>query len=543
MNKVIAFFSARYTSILAIIISVIIRVISVLFVSFYGRDKMILVLQSKSLLNGKGLGVPQYLTSDTITPVYNYTPFWPPGYPILLAPFLKLFNGNIYWATTTLDIIAGISLIFIIRKICKQIGFSTAAINIMTLITGCFEYPFINESLPTDTISVVFFLMGLSLLIKTSATDRFSFKLILTTSLLLFSPCIFRYNYPFISLAAIMGLLFIAFIKGDKVLKRKGWLLLLLTSTFIIVFLFIIKLTTGQAAYAAPAQRGFYPENIIHWFPVIPSALINIAFLTSQAIHLGGIPFTSSMQWLEIINVVATFTLLTFFIVIVCKKKTLLNLSPFKLFYLLGGFACLAVFVLLGYMSFTYKMQTGLFNDWNYVYEPRYFAFVVLFLQLGLIAWLFSDQQTYIAKNLFTKIIAGVCLVALFVEISHNIYFYAKVAVNYKKYKSAVYREQDYSYFISLINELGQRYPGYEIWSAAPGDNFFQYLATYHGYIGIADPGSFKSGMIKVKKKTVLALMLYDHEVREYASFLSSSVILQSKKIDYSNFYLIELKP
>ena len=353
---------------------------------------MLLVLQSKSLLNGKGLGIPQYLTSDTITPVYNYTPFWPPGYPILLAPLLKLFNYNIYWATTTLDIIASISLIFIIRRICKQIGFSTAAINIMTLITGCFEYPFINESLPTDTISVVLFLIGLSLLIKTSSTNRFSFKLLLATSLLLFSPCIFRYSYPAISLAAIIGLLFIAFIKGDMVLKRKGWMLLLLTSTYIIFFLFIIKLTTGELAYAAPTERGFYPENIIHWFPVIPSAFINISFLTSQAIHLASIPFKSSMQWLEIINVLATFALLTFFFVVVCKKKTLPDLPPLRLFFLLGGFTSLGVFVLLGYMSFTYKMQTGLFNNWNYVYEARYFAFVVLFLQLGLIAWLFTNK-------------------------------------------------------------------------------------------------------------------------------------------------------
>ena len=52
-----------------------------------------------------------------------------------------------------------------------------------------------------------------------------------------------------------------------------------------------------------PTERGFYPENIVHWFPVVPSSFINIAFLTSQAIHVAGISFKTSMQWLEIINV------------------------------------------------------------------------------------------------------------------------------------------------------------------------------------------------------------------------------------------------
>ena len=542
MNKVIAFFSTRYTSILIIVISVITRTVNVLFVSFYGRDKMIVVLQSKSLLNGNGLGIPQYLTSDTITPVYDYTPFWPPGYPIVLAPFLRAFNYNIYWATTTLDILAAIALIFVVRKICKQIGFPVAAVNIMTLITGCFEYTFINESLPTDTISVVFFLIGLSLLIGTSAMNQFSFKNVLITSWFLFFPCIFRYSYPVISMAAILGLLFIAFIKQDLFLKKKGWWLLTFTSIFIVVFLLIIKLNTGQVAYAAQTPRGYYPENIIHWFPFIPSAFINIAFLTSQAIHLAGIPFQSSMQGLEIINVFATSILVVYFVIVVFKKKTHENAAALKLFFVVGGFASLGVLVLLGYMSFTYKTQTGAFNNWNYVYEPRYFAFVILFLQIGLVGWLFANQSI-IRKNVFTKIIAGICVFALIVEISHNLYFYAKVASSFKEYKSAVYREQDYSYFISLLNEIEERYPGYEIWSAAPGDNFYQYLATYQGYVGIADPESFRNGKITVKKRTLLALMLYDHEIREYQSFLSSSATLQNKKISNSNFYLIELKP
>ena len=503
---------------------------------------MILVLQSQSLLNGKGLGVPEYLTSDTITPVYNYTPFWPPGYPILLAPFLKLFNYDVYWATTTFDIIVSICLIFVIRKICRQIGFSIAAINLMTLITGCFEYTFINESLPTDTISVVLFLIGLSFLIKMSLTKSLSFGTLLATSFILFSPCIFRYNYPAISLAAVAGLLFIAYMRKDALLKKKGWFLLFFTGLFICIFLFITKLSTGQAGYAAPTERGFFPENLVHWFPFIPSAFMNLAFLTSQAIHLINLSLQSSLRLLEIINVIATLILLIYFIPILSRKKMYQDITALKLFFVLGGFASLGLFALLGFMSVTYKIQIGIFSNWNYVYEARYFAFVVLYLQMGFIAWLFTDKPV-IKRNVLTKTIASFCLIVLLIEISHNIYFHTKVALNYKKYKSAVYREEDYSYYISLMSDIKNKYPGYEIWATAPGDNFYQYLATYHGYIGIADPDSFKSGAIKVKNRTILLLMLYDHLVKEYEPFLSASTILENKKISYSNFYVVELKP
>jgi hypothetical protein len=65
-----------------------------------------------------------------------------------------------------------------------------------------------------------------------------------------------------------------------------------------------MKLLTGYAGYATPTERGFYPENIVHWFPVVPSSFINIAFFTSQAIQVARIPFKASMRWLEIINVI-----------------------------------------------------------------------------------------------------------------------------------------------------------------------------------------------------------------------------------------------
>src|SRR6186713_781716 len=201
MNKLFALLSTRYTSIVIIFLSIVIRIINVLFVSYYGVDKMFLVLQSKSLMEGKGLGVPQYFISNTVTPVYDFTPLWPPGYPILLAPLLKLFNYNIYWATTTLDIIFCVALIFVIRKICRQIGLPIVAINIMTLIAGCFEYTFINESLPTDSISIVLFLIGFSQLIKLLTAKDLSIKKSILVSFLLFLPCFFRYNYPAISLA------------------------------------------------------------------------------------------------------------------------------------------------------------------------------------------------------------------------------------------------------------------------------------------------------------------------------------------------------
>jgi hypothetical protein len=187
-------------------------------------------------------------------------------------------------------------------------------------------------------------------------------------------------------------------------------------------------------------------------------------------------------------------------------------------------------------------MQMGFANTWTYVYEPRYFAFAVLFFQIAFLSWYFIYFKKILAKNIFVKILY-LCFFILFGEVAHDIYFHSKVALNYKKYKSAVYREQDFSYYISLIENIKDKYPDHEIWATAPGDDFYSYLATYHGYIGIADANNLKTNTVKVKTRTLLILMLYDHEINAYQNFLSGNTMLHNERVSNSNFYQIELKP
>src|SRR5262245_57266812 len=125
---------ARAASVICLLISLSCRIVNILFVSFIGRDKITLMQQSKNLLEGKGLSLARYYVQNNETPTYDFTPYWPPSYPILLAPFLKIFNYDIYWATTTLDLLFAIAFIFLVRKIVIELNFPSTSINIITLI-------------------------------------------------------------------------------------------------------------------------------------------------------------------------------------------------------------------------------------------------------------------------------------------------------------------------------------------------------------------------------------------------------------------------
>src|SRR5687767_4569632 len=74
MNRIFSFLNTKPASVIIIILALVERIINILYVSFAGRDKMLLVLQSKSFLDGKGLSIPQYFISNLETPVYDFTP-------------------------------------------------------------------------------------------------------------------------------------------------------------------------------------------------------------------------------------------------------------------------------------------------------------------------------------------------------------------------------------------------------------------------------------------------------------------------------------
>jgi hypothetical protein len=301
-----------------------------------------------------------------------------------------------------------------------------------------------------------------------------------------------------------------------------------------------MKITTGHAGYAAPTERGFFPENIVHWFPAVPSSFINLAFLTSQVIHFADISFENSMLILEVINAISILLLAIFLLRLFFKKSFYVSIGPFEWFLVLGFAACVILFGVLGYVSLTYAVQKGFLHDWNYVYEPRYFAFANIFLQIAFIGWISLYRPS---KNVFLRLIVSALSLLLFIEVSHNIYFHTKVALNFKKYKSGVYREKDYSMFFSLMKNLEKKYQADEIWVAAPGDNFYYYTGTYLDHRGISNVADLKNNFPSVKKKTILVFVLYNNEVAAYNDFLLNNGAVLYGKAGFTNFYTIELNP
>lgn len=535
--RFISLFNTRTASAICILVALAYRIANVIYVSYLGRDKIILMQQSKNLLQGKGLSIERYYTSNLEMPIYDFTPFWPPGYPIVLAPFLKIFGYDLYWATISVDIVSVAAFIFIVRKILFEIEFPLPAVNIITLITGCFEYAFIYESAPTDILSFVLFLTGLLFILRSVRENEPKYLNLVIASIFLFLPCTFRYSYPPLSIAVPIGLVFIGWYQKNSAFIKKGLVSLAVISLLIITFLISLKTKTGSAGYIVDTGRGFFPENFIHWTPFIVESFINKTFATSQLINRTGISVSQGLFVLKTLNAVFFIGLAFVSIYLFSRRRVFKTTISFENFLLIGFFISAATCISLSYLTLTFRPQPG----WgNYQEEPRYFMFINLYLQIAFVGWIFLYSSW--KKSLSKKIIISVFSLLLFIEVTHNIYFQTKATLSPHKYVSP-YEEQDYVYFINLIKSSARENPGTEIYVIADNDELFLLLTNYLGHKGIYDGFNLVKALPSVKRKTILILALYDNQIADYKSFITAQNAKFLTNINQVNFYRVDLLP
>ncbi|HEU4861466.1 MAG TPA: hypothetical protein VFT15_16590 [Chitinophagaceae bacterium] len=535
--RFISLLNTKTATVICILIAVSCRIVNVLFVSFIGRDKIILMQQSRNLLEGKGLSIARYFIQNTETPVYDYTPFWPPGYPMLLAPFLKIFDYDVYWATTSLDLIFAVAFIFLVRKIVIELNFPAAAVNIMTLVAGCFDYAFISKSLPTDIPAFVLFLVGLLMFIRIIKNEKFQGLHLFLASIFLFLPCTFRYSYPPLSIGVPLAVIFLGWHLKRGMLRKKGFISLVIVSALVITFLVLLKNLTGSAGYIVDTGRGFFPENFIHWTPFVTESFINRIFSTSQLINKTGISVRQSLRILELLSAGLSIGLIIVFFLLFFKKNFFKQGSYFSNFLLIGFIISAATCASLIYLTITYKPQPS----WgNYLGEPRYFMFINLFLQIAFIGWVFLYPSW--KKSTFQKAVVLIFSLILFIEITHNIYFHTKVVISPGKYV-APDEEPDYVYFISVTDSISRSNPDADILVVSDNDEFFPLMTNYLGHKGIYDGDNMLKTGPAVNRKTILILALYDMEMAKYQSFLTERKAQFLNRVGFVNFYKVELLP
>ena len=525
-----------------LVTAIVCRVINIFYFSHVGGDKVTIALFSKNFLEGKGFSIPQYFVADPETQINDPAPLWPPGYPLLLSGLLKLFNYNLYWATTTIDLIAAIALIFIIRNLCILLDFTGAAVNIATLVAGCFGYSFIDASQATDLVTLTLLFFGLYLVIRVLKKPEINIRHLIVTSFFLVLPLFFRYSYH-LSVFFLPTCLFTTgwFLK-NKTIFIKGRILLLGVILFYFLFVLLQLLISGSAFYVVPTEKGFFPNNLAHWAPFIPASFISMNFVYIKIFS----PFLSLdvfSQVIEIINYILAIIFFSIFIRFIINLKKIPQPSIFQLFALVSVCMSTGLLLTLAYIAVAYKEQVYHGVPWSYLTQyPRYFGLITLLIQILFIGWCFSKKILPFKNHLIRGLKYFLALL-LVIELTHNFYFNVRLLFKYRQFKQEHYWASRFDFIENIILTLIKNNPDKKILVASYTFPTAPHLATYYGQQGLVDGKTLNSVLPSVKNPSILLVHLPDDELPLFAEFFKKANPVHLSKNDYDNFYIVYLNP
>ena len=539
MKHLLQILESKYATVFCIIFAIANRIIFATLYSIIGRDARVQITLAKNFLAGKGLGVTKYFAADLNTPVFDTTQLFAPGVSFIIMPFLKLFNNDEYNALLALDIVICIFFVIAVRSVGKKAGLPIALNNILTLIAGCTQYTFFMSGTSSDTIGLTLILFGLSILVDIiEKQGRKKLVFLFLYSLIFFLPSFFRYMYlPVSFLFPIIIIAFGIFYKNKTLRITGAWLFVFVVS-FIILMLSLSSWLNGNSLYVIDTGRGIFFDQLIHWYPYIPAAFINIDFAAQLIAKVTGINYIDAFIFFEVINVIfflfLVFQLLRWFLF----KRIQFNKS--SIFIISGTAISLCILSLLAYFALTYKPQLYGIYLWNYNYESRYFAFIYIFLPILIL--LFLSFYKSFSKSFISKCILFTAALLLFIEVLHGVYYNVKILTRHKDVLVIKDRVADYVQFAGMLKELGAKYPQHEILISA-SDQSFLHNASELGYKAIFDYTSLNKIDLKVEKKSILLFPIHETDVWVMKDYLERRKPVILTKMAGTVFYFEELSP
>lgn len=538
MKRLLQIFQSKYATVFCILFAIANRIVFATLYSTIGRDARVQITLAKNFLAGKGFGVTKYFAADLNTPVFDTTQLFAPGISFAIMPFLKLFNNDEYKALLALDIVLCILFVIAVRSLGKKAGLPIALNNILTLIAGCSQYTFFMSGTSSDTIGLTFILFGLSILVDIiEKPGRKKLITLFLYGLVFFLPSLFRYMYLPVSVLFPLIIFAYGVFNKNKSLKITGVWLFVFVVSFIILMLSLSSWFNGNSLYVFNTERGIFFDQLIHWYPYIPAAFINIDFAAQLIAKVTGANYIDAFIFFEVVNIIfflfLVFQLLRWYIF---KRIQLIKSS---VFIISGTTISLCILSILAYFALTYKPQVWGIYLWNYNYESRYFAFIYIFLPVLVLLCL---SYTSLLKNFVLKCILFTAAFLLLIEVFHGVYYNAKILTGQKDVLAIKDRVADYKQFPRMLKELTEKYPQHEILISA-SDQSFLHKASEMGYKAIFDYTSLNKIDLKVEKKSILLFPIHETDVWVMKEYLERRKPVIMTKLAGTVFYFEQLSP
>jgi len=542
MNRFKRILESRFAGVFCFLFAISNRIIFETLYSRVGTDTKLQLAYAENLLAGKGMGVIKYFTNDLNNPVFDSHLQFPPGFSIIIIPFLKFFDSNEYKAMLAYDIAVAILFVIAIRLLGKRAGLSPALNNIVTLIAGCSQYTFFMSWSATEGIALCFILFALNETIAIiEKKENIGILNVIGAGLLFCLPFFFRYMYlPLVFMFPFL-ILISGILSKNKNLKTGGLKTLASSATFF-VLIFVFSLSAADnALHLTNVGRGLFFDQFVEWYPFLPASFINIDFGAQLIQGLFGLEYSRVIFYLKIINpaiFVLLFLLLWRYLNAQRKK---LQFSNHFVFIIIGSIVALTIIVLLAWVTITYKAISWGFYRWTHVQEPRYFAFIYVFMPLLLLICVQYYRLSF--KKPLIRFFIFFAFLCLATEIIHGIYYNVKILISHKDLSYIKETEKSFRDFSTIISEIKNQNPDRELLICAP-NQYYLYTASQMGYKSIFDYANFlEVDHLKVSSKSLLIMPIQPQDTIIIKNYLEKKKPRLILTIPSTLYYAQEIDP
>jgi hypothetical protein len=439
MNRIKIFLSRRGTGILFTLISVTAINCWQQILRNFDNDNAFSIAAAKNISEGHGYSIKTASSADFSKFYYDPLNRWPPGYSWLLVIMHKLFNTDWIHTSFILNAVGLTALVIIFRKMLLQLEYPEWIVNMTVLYFGFLLHPF-HYFYYADIFGFLFFLSGLSVLIKGIKSEKNIVSLSILAAFLLGCSDYMKYLYIPLSPLPIISFYFYGYSVKRKDFKTAAAKALVLLVFIIFSLLLFQYFNSGSALYINPSKTGFFPDQLYWIAPVIPYGLVNMLFLNMQLSIVLHVSFIFLHAFWQIVYLFCmgwlAYTGYKLF------RLRIPGIRDFRNFYLIQAvlFSVILFSYLLVLSVTKSKHYPDTYFEWVYGQELRYYSVFIVFL-IQFIALIFLKQKYLLGK---TARLIFRCLVGfiLFIEITHGAYYCIKAIAVEKKYGVSVSADQ-----------------------------------------------------------------------------------------------------
>jgi hypothetical protein len=503
-----------------------------------GGDKAAQIFATKNLLAGHGVSTYEVAASNLADPHYIPLIKWPPGYSYLLAPFYEASGEHFLWGSLFPDLLAAIFFVWFARKIILLLDAPVPLANLYTIVAGFFMYEFCASN-SSDLITATLFEIALYLSLRFAVSAKKSWGSTLLIVLLLFSAGFIRYLMIPVALVIPAYFIFYGFFSRERKMVSRAVVMILLLSVLNVFFLWTQQSQAGNAVYILESEKGFYPENLLRLSVFLFSSFLNPEFICVQLSRATGLSYMTIAMPLVYAHLLCVLLIL-FPAIKWIRSKRLRNFTLLDHYIYLGIFCSLATILVLAFLSCrNAAAPIGVFGDWTFIAEGRYFFIPVLFVQLLVLLTWWKKRS---AAGSWLLRLARICLIALCLQTLHAIYYTAKIPFGQSVYKKT--REfETLAYYKALLKKIKNDNPGKKLVAASFDDSYAHYAGLWEQLPELRPALRMNDMALSTTQATIIIFTLHQRDEPEFTGFLNNPAKQLQGQINDHRFYTIHVSP